>query len=352
MNLLNGTTWKGAKLRIGEAKPDYSERCVVKTASLRQTLIILLSLRKEREEQPQQPKKRRKILRGCVGVHAADMNPVSPSNVSKHPAWRKTPLGRLLRPMRMRPLRPLHMPSETSVQNPKITKKRPKQLPTRLRRRLLDPEAWGAEYLKGIMLEGSSTAVLNRPSEKLPTSSVEKDKNAVLPAKTALRHKSPIPASVQITEQASPSLKKIGQDSQPPTSDIAKEAALNLSLLNSLFAGDADDWGGVESLSDIDIPAEAQASTAADQPENVDESDSAPISASPVEERGSEEEVSDAIATVDNESPVESAEDKDAEVASKMQPAVQITKLKDMFAPRAEDGSLIFYCKLLWFLPS
>ena len=27
MNLLSGSTWKGAKLRIGEAKPDFRERC-------------------------------------------------------------------------------------------------------------------------------------------------------------------------------------------------------------------------------------------------------------------------------------------------------------------------------------
>ena len=27
MNLLSGVTWKGAKLRLGEAKPDYRERC-------------------------------------------------------------------------------------------------------------------------------------------------------------------------------------------------------------------------------------------------------------------------------------------------------------------------------------
>jgi len=27
MNLLSGSTWKGAKLRFGEAKPDFRERC-------------------------------------------------------------------------------------------------------------------------------------------------------------------------------------------------------------------------------------------------------------------------------------------------------------------------------------
>ena len=29
MNLLSGVTWKGAKLRLGEAKPDYRERYVI-----------------------------------------------------------------------------------------------------------------------------------------------------------------------------------------------------------------------------------------------------------------------------------------------------------------------------------
>ena len=31
MNLLSGTTWKGAKLRIGEAKPDFRERYEIHT---------------------------------------------------------------------------------------------------------------------------------------------------------------------------------------------------------------------------------------------------------------------------------------------------------------------------------
>ncbi len=29
MNVLSGSTWKGTKLRIGEAKPDFRERCVL-----------------------------------------------------------------------------------------------------------------------------------------------------------------------------------------------------------------------------------------------------------------------------------------------------------------------------------
>lgn len=34
-NLLSGSTWKGAKLRIGEAKPDFTERCAYEFPSLK-----------------------------------------------------------------------------------------------------------------------------------------------------------------------------------------------------------------------------------------------------------------------------------------------------------------------------
>jgi hypothetical protein len=34
MNLLSGSTWKGAKLRLGEAKPDFKER------SAKMTVIV------------------------------------------------------------------------------------------------------------------------------------------------------------------------------------------------------------------------------------------------------------------------------------------------------------------------
>lgn len=39
MNLLSGVTWKGAKLRIGEAKPDYRERCAKSCPQL--SLVVL-----------------------------------------------------------------------------------------------------------------------------------------------------------------------------------------------------------------------------------------------------------------------------------------------------------------------
>ncbi|TFK64962.1 hypothetical protein BDN72DRAFT_962893, partial [Pluteus cervinus] len=54
LNLLSGSTWKGAKLRIGEAKPDYAQR-----------------LAKEREDAQELPTKRRKRAHG---VYAQDMS--------------------------------------------------------------------------------------------------------------------------------------------------------------------------------------------------------------------------------------------------------------------------------------
>lgn len=44
------------------------------------------------------------------GVHAADMSPPTPNPTSLCPGWRITPLGRLVRPIRIRPNRPLPMP--------------------------------------------------------------------------------------------------------------------------------------------------------------------------------------------------------------------------------------------------
>ena len=55
------------------------------------------------------PSKRRR-LRGVQGVHARDMSLVTPENVATRGGWRVTPTGRLIRPMRMRPLHPLPEP--------------------------------------------------------------------------------------------------------------------------------------------------------------------------------------------------------------------------------------------------
>ncbi|OSX64018.1 hypothetical protein POSPLADRAFT_1136819 [Postia placenta MAD-698-R-SB12] len=148
MNLLSGVTWKGAKLRIGEAKPDFRER-----------------LEKERADAAgEPPKKRRRLPRGVQGVHAADMSLVTPENVATRSGWRVTPTGRMIRPIRMRPEHPLPepLPSTSSSKSKKIEKagkkrKRVRDPPTRARRKTIDPTKYGSQQLKGAFLESAVT---------------------------------------------------------------------------------------------------------------------------------------------------------------------------------------------------
>jgi hypothetical protein len=51
--------------------------------------------------------------RGVHGRHAQDMSLITSDNVHQRPQWRIIPLGRLIRPMRMRPARPLDPPLDT-----------------------------------------------------------------------------------------------------------------------------------------------------------------------------------------------------------------------------------------------
>ncbi|KAL5476626.1 hypothetical protein ACEPAI_3306 [Sanghuangporus weigelae] len=83
LNLLSGTTWKGAMLRIGEAKPDFRERIKPENEGANASV--------------NRPTKRWRLVRGVQGVHAADMSLVSPTPL--RPGWRITPLGRLSIPL-------------------------------------------------------------------------------------------------------------------------------------------------------------------------------------------------------------------------------------------------------------
>ncbi|EGN96949.1 hypothetical protein SERLA73DRAFT_170295 [Serpula lacrymans var. lacrymans S7.3] len=136
LNVLSGSTWKGTKLRIGEAKPDYHER-----------------LEAERSESSGPPKKKRK---SAQGVHAPDMSLVTPENASERGGWRVTQMGRIVRPARMRPERPLAPQMSTpSVSKKGGLKKKPriKAALVRSRRRTIDPTKWDSVHLKGMFLD-------------------------------------------------------------------------------------------------------------------------------------------------------------------------------------------------------
>ena len=133
MNLLSGTTWKGVKFRIGEAKPDFRERYGSSYLyGPLQTNCFLLShigsnVRMRHLRTTGQPKS--VVPRGGVqGVHASDMSLVTPENVSSRSGWHITPMGRIVYPIRMRPEKPLPLTSavasNTTGNNPQRKKRK------------------------------------------------------------------------------------------------------------------------------------------------------------------------------------------------------------------------------------
>ncbi|KAF8961505.1 hypothetical protein BDZ97DRAFT_1905505 [Flammula alnicola] len=126
MNLLSGSTWKGAKLRFGEAKPDFREKIALEN--------------KQAAEEP--PKKKRKRF---GGIEAEDMTLVSPENAVQQSGWKVSSLGRITRPVKMRPTRPITdmlqekpKPKQPQSKGEKKKKKRAKDPDTRTRRRTID----------------------------------------------------------------------------------------------------------------------------------------------------------------------------------------------------------------------
>ncbi|KAE9407698.1 hypothetical protein BT96DRAFT_933126 [Gymnopus androsaceus JB14] len=97
LSSLSGTTYKGAKLRIGEAKPDYNER-----------------LSKERSESNEEPPAKRTRHTKFTGIQSPDMSLITPSNASTRPGWKVMPSGRIARTMRMRPRKPLPAPANST----------------------------------------------------------------------------------------------------------------------------------------------------------------------------------------------------------------------------------------------
>ncbi|EJC99650.1 uncharacterized protein FOMMEDRAFT_160076 [Fomitiporia mediterranea MF3/22] len=382
LNLLSGTTWKGAKLRIGEAKPDFKER-IIKENDI------------ANKEDGTSPRKKRRLTRGSQGIHASDMSLVTRSSL--RPGWRLTPLGRLVCPMRMRPLHPLSTSLSSGAQNKlalatmKKRKKKKKELLVRARKRLINPEDWGSTYLSGLMLARTSGSGVILP-EKPVTKAQEEVHVGESPAIVVdgwtiaaqsvaisdhqLSQLPSTPRSVLPASDASPAILHpiaVNSDVEPPPSpresqpriDLAQETAQSLALLSSLFdsgrvrtedqAGSKDydsndNWGGAESLSDLDISMREPSAlhppaTHQDMDDDIEfvprQGTSRPTKSNDKRARNAEMENVDVEAPrLTKDSPVREVQQEAPKPQSKAQAQaqVQITKLKDMFAPRPEDA--------------
>ncbi|KIY63892.1 hypothetical protein CYLTODRAFT_493552, partial [Cylindrobasidium torrendii FP15055 ss-10] len=374
-NLLSGSTWKGAKLRIADAKPDFSER-----------------LEKERQQQAEEPpKKKRKVRLGKYGAtEAEDMSLVTLENAASRPGWIVTPTGRLLRPMKMRPDHPLPPQSISEPPRPKMAnkkaqkaleKKEAKVRPAdvRARRVAIDTRKWegATPHLKGALLdnlvveplrlkppvpsnqfplevetgdvsddsgesddddeeeqdeqdEDEDVHTLRSPSPLFPVSrpAASRSSSPLFPARQGKRASSPFfPVKPNTISKTAIATK---QAPAPPIPDgpvdLAAEAKHSLGLLASMFSGDDNEWGrgGDLDLSDVDMDTTKVGNV---QPDEEDEG----FEVVPVER--SMTKVSKITETPANPTPKFTAP-----TPSTRAPTEEQGTLKAMFKPREEEA--------------
>ncbi|KAI0640756.1 hypothetical protein C8Q79DRAFT_1078981 [Trametes meyenii] len=336
MNLLSGVTWKGAKLRLGEAKPDFRERVALEHAALK---------RAAEEAANQSPNKRRRLPRGVHGIHAPDMSLVTPENAPTRGGWRVTPTGRIVRPVRMRPDHPLPdlvdvaRPDKTKGKDAKGKKKKTHEPPSRARRRTIDPTKWGSTHLKGIFLENAAAyTVPSGKSARLVISepSVHGDESAEDDPEDNESHESSDedddgmdhddrPSAIEPPKTQTPTQSALAASTltlaKHPVSttsdDLAEETNQALNLLQSLF-GDKAEWEGAESVGS-DVEEEFQ--------DRDNKPDDTVVDSDDVELAGEPE----AAMQVDEAPPAK-------DVAAAQVQGAQKTKLKDLFAPREEEA--------------
>ncbi|EMD39117.1 hypothetical protein CERSUDRAFT_112807 [Gelatoporia subvermispora B] len=349
MNILSGATWKGAKLRLGEAKPDFRER-----------------IARENEAQDEPPTKKRRLPRGVHGVHSADMSLVTPENAVSRPGWHVTPLGRVVRPVRMRPehpLPPLVIANQPAVKSKgkkadeaKAKKKRAKEPPTRARRRTIDPLKYGSTQLKGAFLE---SVVVDR--QNIPAISLQQDlqdetdeseeeiedtdgEESVAEARFAdvsmneaetSAAATPVPTKAAPAPHSKPAepvatpvlslpLPKSVPASNALSEDLIQEKTKTLGLLASIFGSKGDaDWGDKESISDVDMEEHTSHAQVPDVP-TQDIAESAT----------SEADLGD-VDTEEQATPEPKITEQESESPPK---SGQLINLKDLFAPREDAG--------------
>ncbi|KZT56796.1 hypothetical protein CALCODRAFT_496951 [Calocera cornea HHB12733] len=243
MNLLSGTHYKGAKLRIGEAKPDWHEHWEKE--------------HKEAVVEEGRPNKKRKM--GVEGKEARDMEVVSVENVEGKPYWKLTALQHLIRPLRMRPLHPLPPPTSTlpapkpgsSKPADKPSKRKLKALepPNRARRVVIDPREWGAVHLTGGLLEAGDVNLPKRVvmrdgaeegekerEEKLKKKKKKKKQDVEMDDPPAAAEPAPTPAlNPKPKKPTSTPAAPAPEGSDPLLLAITAEQSATLSLLKQMF---------------------------------------------------------------------------------------------------------------------
>ncbi|KAF7310083.1 hypothetical protein MIND_00381600 [Mycena indigotica] len=315
VNSLSGSIWKGVKVRVGDAKPDYSQRVAAENAPT--------------TDAP--PNRKRKH----GAVFAEDMTLVTPENAVRR-GWKVTEMGRMLRPMKMRPLHPLPPPLSVEPQSKKakqsnVKPKRRRDPDSRARRRTIDVTRWGSVHLKGLFLENAGQ--LPKPEyshpkpslvEESDTSSSEEDLPTppILKPAVEAAHRIQNPRQMKTIQKRTPAppVPLAVKSAHPTTIDLLAEKSDTLNILNSLFGRDAEQWGGRESVgSDVDEEELLKIGGIHSGKDTEDDIEFVPMN-------------------VDNGGLTQQHEADEVPQAAAPREPSRATKLKELFAPRTEDG--------------
>ncbi|QRV88334.1 RNA recognition motif protein [Ceratobasidium sp. AG-Ba] len=365
MNLLSGSTWKGAKLRVGQAKPDFRAMRELELNPPPRPKLDPLALRRARIKRRLRA---RRLMRGTQGKEAEDMSLVTLHNVQTRKGWRKTPLDHLIRPLRMRPLRPIPLPPRSRTTSKAKMKLKPSKIKqrkfdmTRARCTVIDPARYGAVHLKigtggidegllgGGEIEIGQNPVMGGEVEQAEVASTISSSSEPKPASSSIPvyqcPSPPIPVSSSplpdlppaVTPTTKPS-SSVPTESQSKIS-LAQEKASTLALLSGLFSG--DDWGGSESISGDEIDVQ-NGTTEEVRYEVVPRAQ-----ANPEVGRVEENEDTEVDEREGHESEYEASENEEesqggGEGKSPAEPENrQYTALKDMFKPQEESAGFSF----------
>lgn len=316
------------------------------TMSLRWNTHRLTAEREAASHEPPRKKRRR-----YGGIEAADMSLVSPENVATRSGWTVTPLGRILRPMRMRPSHPLPPPNEDKKVLSKgkggKVKKKVRELDTRARRKTIDMTRYGSVHLKGMFLDMEMMNVGKGQEEKgleleveVMDDSDESDAEAPQEKEEEAEEAKQTLISEVVKSVPPPAL-------TPPVNAPAKESLLDdkiniaaekkqtLDLLASLFGNKDDaDWVGRESVdSDMDETKITTRHRMVVEADDNGDFEVVPMDAD-LTQALSPRETPDETMVVEKEVSVPQIFTKEKQ---------EVTKLKDLFAPREEDGMSVYY---------
>ncbi|GAA5884525.1 hypothetical protein JCM3774_000858 [Rhodotorula dairenensis] len=158
MSMLNGSTWKAHKLRIGPAKPDWQARLTAEREAA--------AAKEGGQPVAGRPKKRKRSKDPNVGVAANHFELVDKDNIQRHRGWLldPKPVPTPIFPIIIRPSHPVGPPpaAPTTAWSRAPVKAKPSKaaraaarlglapeprVPTRAKRMRIDPRRWGRQKI-------------------------------------------------------------------------------------------------------------------------------------------------------------------------------------------------------------